>query len=198
MKIMHTIASEANANRPKRRFYSPELKAIPVTLSVASAYDRVVQRPLSAWAMNAPTTVGEMVEISEVRAVVFGFIEGMAAEHRSDLDIKKLTALVHGMDKVAVALNCDRYYRLNLEFHAAVVGLCGSRRAARVYSDFIKELYLFRHQNFDNPANNLKSQSEHQPIHKAISPGDKAEAAREAEHHTLAGSQLMLRDEGGT
>ena len=26
MKIMHTMASEANANRPKRRFYSPELK----------------------------------------------------------------------------------------------------------------------------------------------------------------------------
>lgn len=27
MKIMHTIASEAHVNRPKRRFYSPELKA---------------------------------------------------------------------------------------------------------------------------------------------------------------------------
>ena len=27
MKIMHTMASEANANRPRRRFYSPELKA---------------------------------------------------------------------------------------------------------------------------------------------------------------------------
>ena len=27
MNIMHTMASEANASRPKRRFYSPELKA---------------------------------------------------------------------------------------------------------------------------------------------------------------------------
>ena len=27
MKIMHTMASEANASRPERRFYSPELKA---------------------------------------------------------------------------------------------------------------------------------------------------------------------------
>ena len=27
MKIMHTMASEAPANRPKRRFYNPELKA---------------------------------------------------------------------------------------------------------------------------------------------------------------------------
>jgi transposase len=26
MKIMHTMASEAHANRPTRRFYSPELK----------------------------------------------------------------------------------------------------------------------------------------------------------------------------
>lgn len=27
MKIMHTMASEANASLPRRRFYSPELKA---------------------------------------------------------------------------------------------------------------------------------------------------------------------------
>jgi transposase-like protein len=27
MKIMHTMASDALANRPQRRFYSPELKA---------------------------------------------------------------------------------------------------------------------------------------------------------------------------
>ena len=27
MKIMHTMASEANANRSRRRFYSPKLKA---------------------------------------------------------------------------------------------------------------------------------------------------------------------------
>jgi transposase len=27
MKIMHTMASEVHANRPKRRFYNPELKA---------------------------------------------------------------------------------------------------------------------------------------------------------------------------
>lgn len=26
MKIMHTMASEANASRPRRRFYSPQLK----------------------------------------------------------------------------------------------------------------------------------------------------------------------------
>ena len=26
MKIMHTMASEANASRPQRRFYSPQLK----------------------------------------------------------------------------------------------------------------------------------------------------------------------------
>ena len=26
MKIMHTMASEAHANRPTRRFYSPEFK----------------------------------------------------------------------------------------------------------------------------------------------------------------------------
>lgn len=143
-------------------------------------------------------TVGEMVEISELRAVVFGFIAGMAADQRSSKDVEQLKSLVEGMDAAAGDSDSDRYYRLNLDFHAAVVALCGSKRAARVYSGFVKELHLFRRQNFDNAGNMRKSQSEHRRIYEAIAAGSKAQAAREAEQHILAGCQRMLRDDGRT
>jgi DNA-binding GntR family transcriptional regulator len=140
-------------------------------------------------------TVGEMVEISELRAVVFGFIAGMAAEQRSSRDVETLGALIDAMDLAAESSDGDRYYRLNLEFHAAIVGLCGSARAARVYSDFVKELHLFRRQNFENAANMRKSQLEHRRIYAAIEAGNKELANREAEQHILAGCQRMLRDD---
>jgi DNA-binding GntR family transcriptional regulator len=83
---------------------------------------------------------------------------------------------------------------LNLEFRAAVVTLCSSKRAAGVYSGFVKELHMFRRQNFNNTGNMRKSQSEHRRIYEAIIAGSKTGAAHEAELHILAGCQRMLRD----
>ena len=201
------------AERIKEMIYSGQFKpgerlnevALAAHMGVSRGPVREAIRVLTGFGLVTPVlnrgvyvrelTVGEMVEISELRAVVFGFIAGMAAEHRSSRDVQQLKLLVDRMDKAAAALDSDRYYQLNLEFHAAVVALCGSRRAARVYSDFVKELHLFRRQNFDNAANMRKSQSEHRRIHEAIAAGDKALAAHEAEQHILAGCQRMLRDD---
>lgn len=141
-------------------------------------------------------SVGEMVEISELRALVFGFIAGSVAELRSPRDVDKLASLMKSLDAASLQSDGARYYRLNLEFHAALVALCGSKRAARVYSDFVKELHLFRRQNFDNAGNMRQSQKEHRRIYEAIAAGSKVEAARQAEQHILAGCQRMLRDHG--
>ncbi|WP_051237602.1 GntR family transcriptional regulator [Ottowia thiooxydans] len=141
-------------------------------------------------------TVGEMVEISELRAVVFGFIAGSAAELRSTKDVERLRGLIDEMDAATEAADSGRYYDLNLDFHSAVTALCGSKRAVRVYSDFVKELHLFRRQNFDHPGNMRKSLSEHRRIYEAIAAGSKADAARDAEQHILAGCQRMLRNDG--
>ena len=139
-----------------------------------------------------------MVEISELRAVVFGFIAGMAAEQRSAKDVEQLKTLITEMDTAVETADSSRYYQLNLDFHAAIVALCGSKTAARVYSDFVKELHLFRRQNFNNAGNMRKSLGEHWRIYEAIATSNKLDATSEAEQHILAGCQRMLRDDGRT
>ena len=139
-------------------------------------------------------SVGEMVEISELRAVVFGFLAGSAAEQRSAADVEQLAALVEHMDQAVTDDDSDAYYRLNLEFHNVIAHLGRNQRGARVYSDFVKELHLFRRQNFDNPGNMRKSVDEHRRIYEAIVARDRQAAAHEAEQHILAGCQRMLRD----
>ncbi len=138
-------------------------------------------------------SVREMVEISDLRALVFGFAAGLAAEQRTERDCAQLKQIVDSMDRAAEAGDKDRYYQLNLEFHDVIVSLAQSERAKRLYEDFVKELHLCRRQNFDNGANMRKSNAEHRLIHEAIAKGDKAEAAKFAEQHILAGCQRMLR-----
>ncbi|WP_341906642.1 FCD domain-containing protein [Polaromonas sp. YR568] len=204
------------SERIKEMIYAGEVKpgerlnevALAARMNVSRGPVREAIRILTGFGLVTPVlnrgvyvrelTVGEMVEISELRAVVFGFIAGMAAEQRSSKDVERLRSLIEQMDVAVEEAEGDGYYRLNLEFHAAVVALCGSKRAAGVYSGFVKELHLFRRQNFDNTGNMRKSQSEHRRIYEAIAAGSKADAAHEAEQHILAGCQRMLRDEGRT
>ena len=138
-------------------------------------------------------SVREMVEISDLRAVVFGFAAGVAAEQRTEADCERLGQVVDNMDRAGQNGDKDLYYQLNLEFHALVVSLAHSERTQRLYHDFVKELHLFRRQNFDNSANMRRSNIEHRRIYEAIAAGNKAEAAKFAEEHVLAGCQRMLR-----
>lgn len=220
------ITGDAQAERPeqsltlqvseclKEMVYSGELKpgerlnevALAAKMHVSRGPVREAIRILTGFGLVTPVlnrgvyvralTVGEMVEISELRAVVFGFIAGMAAEQRSSRDVERLRCLIEHMDAAVEESDGDGYYRLNLEFHAAIVTLCASKRAASVYSGFVKELHLFRRQNFDNTGNMRKSHSEHRRIYEAIAAGSKADAAHQAEQHILAGCQRMMRDEG--
>ncbi|AHG64606.1 GntR family transcriptional regulator [Advenella mimigardefordensis] len=142
-------------------------------------------------------SVREMVEISDLRALVFGFAAGLAAEHRSASESELLRDIVEQMDQAAEAGDMDGYYHLNLSFHAHIVGLARSERTERLYNDFVKELHLFRRQNFDNVGNMRRSNAEHRSIYEAIAKGDKTGATRCAEQHILAGCQRMLRTMDG-
>src|SRR5512141_924094 len=88
-------------------------------------------------------SVAEMLEIYDLRALVFGFAAERAAEHATDADRRQFESLLDGMDLACQAGNGDLYYNLNLEFHALVLSLAHSQRAQRQYDDYVKELHLF-------------------------------------------------------
>lgn len=138
-------------------------------------------------------SVREMVEISDLRALVFGFAAGLTAEARTTRDCHAFETQIHDMDDAANNADSNRYYQLNLEFHQRIVQLCGSSRTQSLYNEFVRDLHLFRRQNFNNPNNMAKSNFEHRRICEAIVAGNKAEATKFAEEHIHAGCQRMLR-----
>ena len=83
-------------------------------------------------------SVREMLEIYELRALLFGFAAQQAAEHLSDADRQEFEQLLAGMDAACIAGDGQHYYGLNLRFHALLMAQCHNQRAQQAYDGHVK------------------------------------------------------------
>lgn len=137
-------------------------------------------------------SIQEMLEIYDLRALVFGFAAERACEHVTDTERRRFEELLDGMDRAAQAGDSGLYYDLNVQFHELVLVLSQSRRAHALYDSYVKELHLYRRQNFNAPGNMRRSNVEHRKIFEAISKGNVAKAKQYAEEHIQAGRTRLL------
>lgn len=137
-------------------------------------------------------SVREMLEIYDLRALVFGFAAARAAENVTDAHRERLEALLQQMEAAAQAGDSGRYYELNLAFHEQVLLLAGHQRAHQLYDSYVKELHLYRRQNFDTPGNMRRSNLEHRRLCEAIARGNAAKARQYAQEHIEAGRRRLL------
>ena len=137
-------------------------------------------------------SVREMLEIYALRALLFGFAAQQAAEHLGDADRREFEQLLDGMDAACDAGDGQRYYVLNLRFHALVMAQCHNQRAQQAYEDHAKELHLYRRRYFDAKANMRRSNAEHRRIFEAIAQGTAERANKLAQAHVLQGRQRLL------
>lgn len=137
-------------------------------------------------------SVREMLEIYELRALLFGHAAEQAAEHMSAADRREFEALLDGMDAACEAHSGQRYDVLNLRFHALLVAQWPNQRAQQAYEDYAKELHLYRRRHFDATLNMRRSNSEHRRIYEAIAAGAKDRARMLAQAHVQHGRQRLL------
>jgi DNA-binding GntR family transcriptional regulator len=137
-------------------------------------------------------SVREMLEIYELRALVFGFAAERATEHVNEEHKQQFERLLQQMDAACYAEDADLYYDLNLQFHVLIMHLSNNQRAHETYNDYVKELHLFRRRYFNSPGNMRRSNVEHRLIYEAIIKGTRGRAKSAAERHVLAGRQRLL------
>jgi DNA-binding GntR family transcriptional regulator len=137
-------------------------------------------------------SVREMLEIYELRALLFGYAARQAAEHLGDEDRAEFEQLLQGMDAACAAADGQRYYVLNLRFHALLMAQCHNQRAQAAYEDHAKELHLYRRRYFNATLNMRRSNSEHRRIFEAITKGAADRASKLAREHVLQGRQRLL------
>ncbi|MES3001228.1 MAG: FCD domain-containing protein [Pseudomonadota bacterium] len=134
----------------------------------------------------------EMLEVYELRALVFGYAAERACEHFTEEHAKKFERLLTAMDKACDADDGTRYYELNLQFHALILEISNNRRAQQAYDDYVKELHLVRRKYFNVPGNMRRSNIEHRAIYDAIVASNQARARVAAEKHVRAGRARLL------
>ena len=137
-------------------------------------------------------SVREMLEIYELRALVFGYAAERATEHVNEEQKQQLERLLVQMDAACDAESGDIYYDLNLRFHELILRLSSNQRAYETYNDCVKELHLFRRRYFNSPGNMRRSNIEHRQIYEAVIKGARGRAKSAAERHVLAGRQRLL------
>jgi DNA-binding GntR family transcriptional regulator len=121
----------------------------------------------------------EAVDLYDLRGSLFGFICETLARRRNDEQCEILKDKLSGMKAAIHADDKEAYFRVNLEFHAAIVEFCGNKRARAVYEGIAKEMHLFRRRGLSRIENMEASMEEHEAIAEAIIAG-RAETARRA------------------
>lgn len=137
-------------------------------------------------------SVREMLEIYELRALIFGFAAERACEHLAPPHRAEFELLLQQMDVACEAGDGTGYYELNLRFHELILQLSGNQRAHQAYDDHVKALHLFRRSYFNAPGNMRHSNAEHRAIYDAISKGAASRARTLAERHVLSGRERLL------
>lgn len=134
----------------------------------------------------------EMLEIYELRALIFGFAAERACTHLDEARRSEMGRLLADMDQACEQGEGTAYYEHNLRFHALVLELSGNRLARESYDDHVKQLHLFRRSHFNAPGNMRRSNAEHRAILEAIAKGDSKRARTLAERHVLSGRDRLL------
>lgn len=176
--------------------------ALALRMGTSRGPIREAVRLLAGWGLVTPVpnrgvfvrklSVREMLEVYDLRALVFGYAAEHAAERATEADRRELTDLLQAMDAASAAEDGARYYELNLHFHARLLALSGNQRAAQAYDDYVKELHLFRRRYFNGPGNMRRSNEQHRQIVEAVAAGQGARARAAAERHVLEGRQRLL------
>jgi DNA-binding GntR family transcriptional regulator len=84
-------------------------------------------------------SVREMLELYDLRALVFGFAAERATDHVAESHKAQFEQLLQAMDVACETENANLYYELNLQFHALVLLLANNQRAQAAYDDIIRK-----------------------------------------------------------
>ncbi|SHH95989.1 GntR family transcriptional regulator [Pollutimonas bauzanensis] len=137
-------------------------------------------------------SVRDMIEVYELRALVFAYAAERACEHFSEKHAAQFEQLLSQMDEACAANDGTTYYELNLSFHELILDLSGNHRAKQAYDDYVKELHLFRRKYFNASGNMRRSNAEHRKIYEAIASANPKKAWVAAQRHVLGGKSRLL------
>jgi len=141
----------------------------------------------------------EVAELYDVRAALDALAGERAAARMTPEAIQELTGHLEVMEVFAAQEEVAAYYRVNLDFHMAVVRLSANKSLASLYESVCKQALLFRRTSLSLHNRLRVSLAQHKEIFSALKSGQGNLAAVLLKNHVLdAGRALMAAIESKT
>lgn len=135
----------------------------------------------------------EALDLYDLRGAIFALACETVARSRSDAQCAALRGNLAQMEQAVADNDLERYYRLNVEFHSAILAYCSSARARSTYEGIVKEMHLFRRRGLSLVPNIEASVREHETIVAAVVAGDPEAAHRAGRSHIANGKARFMR-----
>ena len=138
--------------------------------------------------------LGEALEIFDLRAMIEAHVGATLANNATEQQLKHLKKLVLQMEQAVKVVDETTYYRLNIEFHEAIVSYTGNKKLISMYRKLTQELSLFRRRNFSDHALLVTSVDEHRDILDAIGSRNADKAAQALKQHVLMSRERTIQN----
>jgi len=183
---------------PGERIKEDELSALlgisrtPIreALVVLEQQGLVVQKPHRG-TFVATFEPEEIVDLLRVEAVLEGLAASLAAEHRTEEQVKGLEDLTVSMlNRLKKRYDPEAFYNYDRNFHYKLVECSGSATITKIVEVQFAQIYLCRYYTITAPNRFQHSVAEHQEIVERLRRSDAAGAEKAARRHL----QSVIRD----
>jgi len=137
-------------------------------------------------------TVPDVAEKMEVLAALERLAAERVAETRPAAALSEIRRLHAGMKKAATARDAATYYRLNDEFHRAIVVGSGNRTLMEMHERIMWHVHRARHRANEYERLSADAAEHHDRIVRHILAGDVAAAAQATREHLRDVSDIIL------
>jgi len=140
-------------------------------------------------------TLGELLEIYDVRAALFGLAARLACGKMTPLLIDQLRRLIAEMDDVAAIGDLAAYRRPNFVFHNALVATSQNGTLMADYVRHVKKTHLYEMRGSIPAAALVEANTEHAEIVAALDARDEDRSHHAAYAHVVGQRRRRLESE---
>ncbi|MEX0318092.1 MAG: FCD domain-containing protein [Ruegeria sp.] len=137
-------------------------------------------------------SLDEARDLYELRGAIAGLVGELIVKRADDTEIAELSGLVEQMQIAADNGNAAEYYKLNLQFHDALVLAARNSALEDTYRKIVNQLHLLRRRGLVQEGNLQVSNSEHKKIVDALMQRNASAANKALRDHVSNGLTRLI------
>ena len=140
----------------------------------------------------ANISVKDLMDVLEIRASLEGLGASLAAERRTEEDIKNLEEIEEEFEQAVITQDIDMLLKKDIEFHECIFKAANNKKLEKMINSLWEQVQRFRITYVSDSNASLSLIDEHRIILNAIKEGNVADGKKAAIEHIEKAEQFML------